>query len=219
MLTLKYMLWDYIANRQRPKWRGRLHALGVAVSIPAGAQLALAAKGATAVASSLAFSISMTLVFAVSSVYHMFSKSRSSQLVWRRIDHAAIYLLIAGTLTPLLVLTLDSALAWVMLCMVWIAALAGVVLKLAARADKLAKRLYMIIGWSAVLVPVVWRDANGYALILFATGGVIYTVAAIAFARNWPRLRPAVFGYHEVFHSATLVAGSLHYLAVASLVS
>lgn len=212
------MRWDHISNLQKPRWRGRLHAFGAAVSLPAGAQLALLAKGAAAVASALAFSVSMTLVFSVSSAYHMLSKSRSSQLLWRRVDHAAIYLLVAGTMTPLLVLTLERGQAVVWLSVVWLLALTGVVLKLVSKADRFAKTLYMVIGWSALLLPMWWKHVNATAMALFAGGGVVYTLATVAFSRHWPRLRPTVFGYHEIFHSATLVAGTMHYFAVVSLV-
>ena len=211
--------FNHRINEMRPTWRGRLHLMGAAVSLPAGAQLAVAARGAAAVWASVVFSAAMAVVYSVSASYHVLARTKGSQRVMQRLDHAAIYLLIAGTYTPLCVLGLPTAVGAPVLVMIWSGALIGASLKARARADRFARALYMVLGWSAALVlPWAWGSVSAASLALIAAGGVVYTAGAIAFAKGWPTLKPHVFGYHEVWHAATLVAGGLHFTAVMHLV-
>jgi hemolysin III len=211
--------YSFSAEAMRPSWRGRLHAIGALASLPAGAQLALFARGAAAVWASVVFSVAMTTVYVVSASYHVLARTKTSQAVMRRLDHAAIYLLIAGTYTPLCIAGLPPHIGTPLLVAVWIGAMFGVALKTSARADRLARALYMVLGWAAVVaIPVMWGRIDSSSVALIASGGVIYTLGAVAFAVKWPRLKPEVFGYHEVWHSATLVAGGLHFAAVMQLV-
>ena len=210
---------NHKSGELRPKWRGRVHALAATASIPAGTQLAVLARGAAAVWSSVVFAASMLLVFSISASYHLLARTRRSQAFMQRLDHAAIYLLIAGTYTPLCVVGLPPRIGYPLLVVIWSGALLGVVLKATARADGLARALYMVLGWSAGLaLPFAWGSINKVTLALIALGGVIYTAGAIGFATNKPKLKPLVFGYHEVWHSATVIAGALHFAAVAQIV-
>lgn len=170
--------------------------------------------------SSVVFATSMLLVFSISASYHLLARTRRAQMFMQRLDHAAIYLLIAGTYTPLCVVGLPHRFGYPLLAAVWSGALLGVFLKASAKADRFAKALYMVLGWSVGLaLPFMWGSINTTALALIALGGVIYTAGAIAFATSKPTLKPAVFGYHEVWHSATVIAGALHFAAVVQIVS
>jgi hemolysin III len=196
-----------------------LHAFGAAATLPVGAQLAIAARGAAAVWASAVFVVTAFAVYAVSASYHLLARTKRAQAVMQRMDHAAIFFLIAGSATPLCVLALSPWAATALLVMIWGGAAVGATLKARGRADRAAKALYLIVGWSVIAVlPAVWNE-TGIAAGLIVGGGLIYTAGAVAFSKQWPRARCAVFGYHEVWHSATLIAGALHFAAVTKLVS
>ncbi len=208
---------DHGSGRLRPVWRGRLHAIGAAVSPVGGIGLATAARGGLAVAASLVFAASMTLVYAVSAWYHIVARTELSQAVMRRLDHAAIYLLIAGSHTPVCLLGLPREVGVPLLFVVWAGAFFGVVLQVLKKCQRFAKALYMLLGWSMVVTLPLLFDAFGHVVWLILAGGVVYSVGALMFSKRWPGPRATTFGYHEVWHAATLVAGALHFGAVTLL--
>ena len=136
----------------------------------------------------------------------------------RRLDHSAIFLLIAGTYTPFALLVLDGTLADVVLVVVWSGALGGILLKLLwIDAPKwLAAVIYVALGWVAVAVtPDLVSQVGVVASILVAAGGILYTLGAVTYALRRPDPLPAVFGYHEVFHALVIVAAALQYAVIA----
>ncbi len=167
---------------------------------------------------SFVFAAAMLAVYAVSASYHLLARTKRAQAVMQRMDHAAIFFLIAGSATPLCVAVLSIRPAVVLLVLIWCGAGVGAFLKARGRADRAAKSLYLLVGWSTIAVlPGLWQQAWP-AAVLVVSGGIIYTVGLLAFSKQWPRARCSVFGYHEIWHSATLVAGSLHFVAVLQLV-
>lgn len=139
----------------------------------------------------------------------------------RRLDHAAIYLMIAGTYTPFGLLALTGAWRWTVLPVVWGGALAAIVLKLAwVDAPKwVAAAIAVALGWIGVVaLPQLWDTAGIAGLLLLATGGVLYTGGAVVYARGRPDPYPAVFGYHELFHALVIAAAACQYVAVAGFV-
>ncbi len=138
----------------------------------------------------------------------------------RRVDHAAIYLAIAGTFTPVTLITLSTGPAIALLILVWLAAVVGVVVKCVAfdRAGRVGAALYIGIGWAGLLlIPALIRDGAWLPVALLFAGGVVYTTGAVGFARQWPKLRPATFSYHEVWHVHTIAAAGLHFAAIWSV--
>jgi len=136
----------------------------------------------------------------------------------RRMDHAGVYLLIAGTYTPVSLLALDGAWRPVVLTIVWTGAIAAIVLKFAwVDAPKwLAAAIGLALGWVAVVaLPELARHVSVAAVVLLIIGGLAYTAGAVVYARRRPDPAPAVFGYHELFHALTIVGVACQYVAIA----
>lgn len=200
--------------------RGVLHAYGFFVAVGCGAILVGAAAtrpGTAPLVSTSIYSATVCALFAVSGLYHRRVWSERGYRVMRRLDHAMIFVFIAGTYTPLCVLLLGQVRATLMLTIVWVAAMAGVGVALIwpdARRSVFAL-LYLALGWAAVvLLPDVAQVGGMVALVLLAVGGVVYSVGAVLFALRRPDPWPMVFGHHEVFHACTLIAALCHYIAI-----
>jgi hemolysin III len=177
------------------------------------------AEGATAITAVAVYVASLVLLFGTSASYHMLARSRRAQLVMQRLDHSMVYVLIAGTYTPVCLLALPGELGIVMLCVVWAIATLGIVLKSIWRARVFASILYVVLGWIVIFVlPWAYHQLGFVPLVLYAVGGTLFTAGAVMFYRKWPRLRPAQFGFHEVWHSVTVVAVMLQFVATALLV-
>ncbi|CAB4804877.1 unannotated protein [freshwater metagenome] len=138
----------------------------------------------------------------------------------RQLDHAMIYVLIAGTYTPVCLLALPRHIGIPFLITIWVAACVGIALKMTWRAHKTSGAMYLIIGWAALIVlPWSYRVTGFVSLLLFALGGIVFTVGAILFYLKRPHLKPNVFGYHEVWHAFTVVAVALQFAGVGVLIA
>lgn len=202
-----------------PRARGWIHRVSFLVAIPAGLVLLAAAPSPEARIAVAIYALSLITVFGVSSTYHLGSRSSEEMARWQRLDHAAIYLLIAGTYTPYCTLALEGAWRVGMLVGVWVGAALGILVKL-IRVDLhvLSGALYLGLGWAAIVAfPQFLRGLSPTALILTVVGGLLYSGGALALATNRPRLFPETFGYHEVWHAATSAAAGCHYVAVLLL--
>jgi hemolysin III len=139
----------------------------------------------------------------------------------RRLDHAAIYLLIAGTYTPFGLLVLSGVWRWTILPIVWGGAAAAIALKLAwvDAPGWLSAVLGIVLGWVGVIAfPQLWAHSGLAGLVPLVLGGILYTAGAIVYARRRPDPVPAVFGYHELFHVLVIAAAACQYVAVAVFV-
>ena len=137
----------------------------------------------------------------------------------QRADHSMIFVLIAGTFTPMAVLAVDGAWKWLALAVVWAGALGGVVLKVAAldRFPRLGGAMYIVVGWAGIVIlPALLARPDTLALVVI--GGLLYTAGAILFALHRPVLAPRIFGYHEVWHAFGVAAGVALYVANLGLV-
>ncbi len=209
----------HITGEFRSRWRGRIHACAVCAALPAGIVLIVLARGAVATTASSIYVASMLLLFGTSASYHILARSRRAQLVMQRLDHSMVYVLIAGTYTPVCLVALPGALGIVMLCVVWAIAALGIVLKSIWRARVFASLLYVVLGWIVLFVlPWAYEHIGPTGLALYAAGGTVFTAGAVMFYRRWPRLRPTQFGFHEVWHLLTVVAVVLQFTATALLV-
>lgn len=209
-----------LGSVSRPSWRGRLHLIALWLAAPSVVLLAIASDGARARAGAIVFAVGLCAMLAVSTTYHRWVHTLSARSSWRRADHATIFALIAGTCTALALTSLSTGPAIAMLITIWLAAVLGAVFKLTSfeRAHRYGPVLYVGMGWSgAALVPAMWQRGGVLPVVLLLGGGLFYTVGAIAFARQWPTLRPARFSYHEVWHACTIAAAALHFAAIAAL--
>jgi hemolysin III len=205
----------------RPRLRGWLHFWSFIASVATGATLiALAAStvsGLAALATSV-YGLTVVGLFGVSALYHRVTWQSDRVRTWmKRLDHSMIFVFIAGTYTPFALLAMDPGTGRVVLAVVWIGAVLGVTLKLAwPHAPRwLGVPIYIALGWVAVFVlPELLHHAGVAALVLLLVGGALYTVGAVFYATRWPNPWPQVFGYHEFFHAATVVAAICHYIAI-----
>lgn len=206
----------------RPTWRGRIHLSAALVAVPAAEWLLARAQGATARAAVAVYGASLVGLFAVSATYHRLARTERAVKWMRRADHSMIFVLIAGTYTPICLLVLPPAWGIPMLVVVWAVAAVGVTLKLwrlGTGAGSAGSWLYIVLGWAAVVVtPVLVTRLDARQLALLAAGGIIYTVGAVGLGRRWPDPLPACFGYHEVWHGMTVAAGACHFLLVLAVV-
>jgi hemolysin III len=202
----------------KPRMRGVSHQYAFFAAMAAGAALVVLARGAQARVAVAVYALSLCAMFGASALYHRIDWSPGARAWLRRLDHSMIYVLVAGTYTPFALLVLAPALGWTILGVVWLGALVGVVLSL-VWIDKprwLSAVLYVALGWVAVVVlPQLWERAGVMAAALLATGGVLYTLGAVVYARRRPDPAPRVFGYHEVFHVLVIAAAAAQFAAVA----
>ncbi|GAA3631040.1 channel protein (hemolysin III family) [Lentzea atacamensis] len=182
--------------------------------------IALAAStvsGLAALATSV-YGATVLGLFGVSALYHRVTWKSDRVRTWmKRLDHSMIFVFIAGTYTPFALLAMDQGTGRVVLAIVWTGAILGVTLKLAwPHAPRwLGVPIYIALGWVAVFVlPELLHHAGVAALVLLLVGGALYTAGAVFYATRWPNPWPQVFGYHEFFHAATVVAAICHYIAI-----
>jgi len=204
----------------RPRWRGRLHLAAFAASVPAGVVLCAVAGSSSARIAAAIYSLTVSGVFGVSAAFHLVAWSPAGRRRMDRLDRAMIYLQIAGTYTPVSLLALGRGLAIAVLAFVWAGAVAGAALVLwRGNIRVVGLAIYMLLGWpSVVVVPFALGRVHPLGVALLLAGGVIYTAGAIMLVCRWPDPDPAVFGYHEVWHVLTIVAGACHWTVIWLLV-
>jgi hemolysin III len=206
---------------RRPRLRGVLHQVSFVVSIVAGALLLRIARGATATIAAGVYAASVTGLFAASALYHRIAWHGAVRRRMQRLDHAMIFMLIAGTYTPVLVLRVPKPYDVVGLCAVWGLALTGLVGHMCwlNAPERLIGGIYLGLGWLGVpAFPLLTHRIAPAGLALIVAGGVLYTLGALGFHRRWPDPAPEIFGFHEVFHTFVSAAVTCHYLAIAIFV-
>jgi hemolysin III len=213
---------EWLANaRRRPRLRGVLHQYAFFVAVALGAALVAGADGATARVSALVFAVSVAAMLGISALYHRVVWPPRTRAWMRRLDNAAIFVLIAGTYTPFGVLALDGAWRVTVLAIVWSGCLAAITLKVAwvAAPRWVVAGLAVALGWVGVVaLPQIHERTGLVPMTLLAIGGVFYTVGALVYAFRRPDPAPAVFGYHELFHALVVAAAACQYGAVALFV-
>jgi hemolysin III len=202
----------------KPLLRGWLHALSFVAAVILGIVLiATDATAASRVVLASVYAVSVAGLFGTSAVYHRgrWSAPVSKQL--QRLDQTMIVVLIAGSATPPMALSLPGSLGVAALALLWSLAGVAVLVRLMwmAAPERLVGLIYLGLGWVAgAALPAVWiRHGVGPAVLLLA-GGVLYTVGAVGYHRRFPNPRPSVFGYHEVFHIWVSAAAACQYVAI-----
>ena len=165
----------------------------------------------------LIFGLSLILMYTTSSLYHSIPWSGVWKLRMQRLDHSMIFLVVAGTFTPIAIASLKGTNLAIALGTVWGLAALGIVLKtvLPRTATWLSVTIQLAMGWSAVFwMPEFYRQLGAGAVILLALGGLCYTVGVVVFLSKRPRMFPRIFSYHELFHVLVITASTLHFLAI-----
>jgi hemolysin III len=204
----------------KPRLRGWLHAAMAPIALAAGIVLVCLAGTPAAIVGAAVFLAASVLLFGTSGVYHRGTWGTRGQAVLRRLDHSNIFVFIAATYTPLALILLDGPSRLILLTVIWAAAVGGLFFRLfwlsAPRA--LYTALYIVMGWTALgwLVPF-YRAAGPVVLILVLAGGVCYTLGALVYGRKRPNPSPTWFGFHEIFHTATIAGFACHYVAITMI--
>jgi hemolysin III len=200
----------------KPKLRGWLHAAMVPASLSAGIVLVCLARTPATWACAV-YAVTAWLLFATSAVYHLGTWGPLGEAVLRRLDHANIFLIFAGTCTPLAELLSPDRQA-LLLWIVWTGALAGIAFRvLWVNAPRwLYTPCYLALGWAPVRYLPDFLHTGGAAVVtLIVTGGLLYSAGAVVYAVQRPNPSPRWFGFHEVFHALTVAAFTAHYIAIS----
>ncbi|MBO9578251.1 MAG: hemolysin III family protein [Microbacteriaceae bacterium] len=204
------------ADEVKPTWRGWIHAGTFPVAIALGVVLVCLADGVFAKLMAGVFFASTLLLFGGSALYHRFNWSPKVKQVFRRIDHANIFLLIAGTYTPIATLGLPMPKSVVLISIVWGVALLGIAFRVfwVTAPRWLYVPLYLGLGWAALMYVADFFTWIPVSMILVFVGGAFYTAGAIVYGLKRPNPSPRHFGFHEIFHAGTLLAFLCHWTAV-----
>jgi len=204
----------------KPTLRGVSHQIAAGVALVAGTALALQQDSPRATLAMAVYGASLTFLFAVSATYHRPNWQPGPRRWMRRLDHAGIYLLVAGTYTPICVVGMPEESGQRLLWLVWGGAAVGIVKSMfwAHAPRALSAALYVLLGWAVVSE---WADVRAsigpLGVRLLLGGGVLYSLGAVVYARKSPSPWPLVFGYHEVFHALVIGAAACHFAVIARL--
>src|SRR3954469_13668554 len=213
--------WVSMPTELKTRLRGVFHQWAFFVALVAGAVLVAAAPTGRAAAGGRGYAAALAGMFGASALYHRVAWRPSLRPWFRRLDHSMIFVLIAGTSTPVTVLALQGLLPIVVLAVVWAGALAGVLLKLVwlGAPRRLGAAVYVVLGWVGVLLlPETVTHVGVAPALLFAAGGALYTAGAVIYMRRRPDPAPAVFGFHELFHVFVIAAALAPFVAIAGFV-
>lgn len=211
---------DYVLpdGLPRPRLRGWLHLGAVPVALALGVVLVILAPPGKATAAATVYALAVVALFATSGIYHR-GRWRPAVRTWlQRVDHAMIFVLIAGTYTPICLLAVGGTTGTVLLAVVWGGALAGAAMNLLSwRVPRwIAVAIYLLLGWAAVIaIPGLIAGIGIIPCLLVLLGGLLYTGGAVVYALRRPDPLPTTFGYHEVFHACTILAAGAHYAVIA----
>jgi hemolysin III len=202
----------------KPRLRGVFHQYAFFASLASGTLLVLLAATTRAAVAAAVYAASVSALFGVSALYHRVTWTPPARRRMRRLDHSMIFLLIAGTYTPVGLLVLEGTLATVVLAVVWGGALAGIVLEPAWTGAPRwpGGTVYLALGWVAVVAtPQLFARLGVAGGLLIVAGGLVYSAGAAVYALRRPDPAPAVFGYHEVFHLLVIAGVAAHFLAIS----
>jgi hemolysin III len=207
--------------RVKPRLRGVLHLHASYVALVAGIILVAAASSPRAALAAAVYGASLVTLFGVSALYHCPNWRPATRAWLRRLDHAAIFVLIAGSYTPFCLVALHGGVGHRLLLVAWIGAGLGILQSVFwVRAPRgISAALYLALGWAVVpYIPQIWAAIGSLGISLIVCCGVLFSVGAVIYALKRPDPLPAVFGYHEIFHALVVIACSFNYAAIAMLV-
>ena len=210
-----------VATSAKPLLRGWLHLVCFFLAIPAGVLIIALASSPRARVGAAVYAAGLIALFGVSAAYHLGPWSPTWRRRMQRLDHLTIFVMIAGSYTPLCLLVLRGWVAVATLVTAWAGAVLGGVLAWSEgrRGATLRSGLYIALGWFALAAtPQLVRHLTPVELVLIAVGGVLFTVGAIFLATRWPDPFPRVFGYHEVWHTFVVAAVVCHLVAIGSVI-
>jgi len=206
----------------KPRFRGVSHHIAFFFAIAGCAALLAQASNARVATVAAVYGVTLMTLFGISALYHRPMWGRRGRSIMRRLDHASIFIFIAGCYTPICILGLPPQDARNLLTFVWLFAAAGAVHAVFFLHLFRTLNAVLFVAMGCAMIPYVPQLAVGVgtsSLALLLGGGAIYIAGAVVYSHRWPNPAPAVFGYHEVFHLMVILACSLHYAALFDLVS
>jgi hemolysin III len=206
----------------KPLLRGWLHLVWFEASLVLGTLALVRAHGGVRIAAMAVFAASVSAMLGVSTLYHRGNWSAAWRRRLQRLDHAMIFLLIAGTATAAFLLATHGALRVACLIVIWTLTLTAAAIHMAwmNAPELVVGGTFVGLGWIAGLaLPAVWLHSGAAAGTLMLAGGLLYTAGALSYHRRWPNPCPAVFGYHEVFHVFVCAAVACQYIAIALFIT
>lgn len=200
----------------KPTWRGWIHTGVLPIAIAGGIILVAVADGMVAKLAAAVFFAGSILLFGTSALYHRFNWGPKAKLALKRVDHANIFLLIAGSYTPITLLALPQDKGLLLIIAIWTTALLGIGFRVfwIGAPRWLYVIIYIAMGWAAVVYLPDLLNANLTMMILILVGGLLYTLGAVVYAIKKPNPIPGHFGFHEIFHTFTVLAFLCHWTAV-----
>lgn len=200
----------------KPSWRGWIHTGVLPIAVAGGIVLVVLADGVVAKVAAAVFFACSVLLFGTSAIYHRFNWSPKAKLALKRVDHANIFLLIAGSYTPITLLALPQDKGLPLIIVIWASALLGIGFRVfwISAPRWLYVLIYIAMGWAAMVYLVDLLNANAAMMILVLVGGLFYTLGAVVYAMKKPNPVPGHFGFHEIFHAFTVLAFLCHWSAV-----
>ncbi len=206
----------------KPLLRGYFHQEAFYIAIGACALLIAKSTGPKMLAASVIYTIGLLMMLGISALYHRPTWNPKSRALMKRFDHSAIFVQIAGTMSPLCLLALPEREGQHLMLVAWISTIAGILQAFfwSSAPKFVTASFYVVMGWLALPYLTELKSSLGGAkLSMIVIGGVIYTLGAIGYATKRPRLAPAIFGYHEFFHACTIVAATLHFIVIYQLIN
>lgn len=205
----------------KPRLRGWLHFGAGPLSFVLGLVLLVATPTAQLRAAVAVYVAATVLLFSVSASYHLGAGGPRTSAFLNRLDHANIYLFIAGSYTPFAV-ALGGTEGWIILALVWSIAAIGLIARVTWRGAPrwLAVGSYIGLGWVAIFfLPAIWQAFGAVVVLLMALGGLLYTAGGVVYARKRPTFHEGWFGFHELFHALTIAAFLAQFIAIAITVT
>jgi hemolysin III len=203
---------------RKPAMRGWLHAGMFPATVAAGIVLICLATTTAARVACTVYAVSAWLLFGISALYHRFTWGPRGEAILRRLDHSNIFLIIAGTYTPITILLLHGGRQQILLWLVWAGALAGIAFRVfwVGAPRWLYTPCYLALGWAAVFfLPDFFRSGGVAVTVLIIVGGLLYSVGGVIYGLKRPNPSPRWFGFHEVFHACTLAAFTVQFVGVS----
>jgi len=200
--------------RVREPFNGASHLVGLVLAAAGTVLLLELARGPAQLAAFSIYGATLILLYSASTLYHTLTVTERPLRALRTLDHIAIYFLIAGTYTPIALLTLNSSLGWMLLAAVWLIAIAGIPFKLFYLDAPvwLSTATYLMMGYLALvaIIPLAQAVSTG-GIIWLVSGGMAYTVGAVIYTQQRPNPFPGWFGHHEIWHVLVLIGSACHF--------
>lgn len=209
--------WSRRWEAGKPLTRGWLHLLAAPLALANAIVLIVFANTAPQVLAAVIFLVASLALFGFSAAYHLVNWSPRMYQIMRSIDHSNIFVLIAGTYTPITISILEGSSLIICLAVVWTGGVIGSVMNItwSSAPRWLYVGLYIAVGWVAIwYLPEIWRASSPAVVWLIIAGGICYTIGAVFYATKWPNPWPRHFGFHEFFHLSTVLAYACHAVAI-----